>query len=149
MDRLNELLRADMAARGVKSEKKEQSAIDLTDRYAGERGKYGEIKKQKCEAVKKAITEHHNQLAKIGEGVSAINSDIYDIDGDLALYQTRVFIKAEGQRFAKTKIRYWIARLSGEALIENKTIALRGQTIHYFIRNGKSPIAALRAEGKL
>lgn len=144
-----ELLRSDMAARGVIIKNKKESAPDLSDKFAGARGQYAQIDNKECETARKAIAEHHNQLAKRGAGVIAINSAIYDLDGDLALYQTRFFLKADGQRFAKTKIRYWLARISGGDVIESKPLEVKGQTIHYFIRNGISPLAALRSEKKL
>ena len=149
MDRMMELLRSDMAARGVKIKNEEGSAPDLSDKFVGARGEYAQIDSEECEPARKAIAEHHNQLAKRGGGVVAINTALYDLDGELALYQTRFFLKADGQRFAKTKIRYWLARVSGGAVLESKPLEVKGQTIHYFIRNGISPLAALRSEKKL
>lgn len=149
MDRLTELLQSDMIARGKRGEKKSESVEKKPDRYEGARGKYGEIKASECRQIAEAIKLHHNTLAKLGGGVSALNTDIYDIDGDFALYQTRIFIKAESQRYAKTKIRYWLARFERGEIAENRALEINGQTIHYFIRNGLSPIASLRAEGKL
>lgn len=149
MDKLIELLRGDMIERGIALKEKEKSAEDISDQYAKERGEYGEIKMALCEKIAEAIARHHNHLEKIGGGVSALNTDIYDIDGETVLYQTRIYIKAEGQKYAKTKIRYFLARIERGEIAEFRALDIKGQSIHYFIRNGKSPIAALRAEGKL